>query len=116
VRGPAGMRLLFDQNLSHRLVILLTAEYPGSEHVRDVGLNATDDQAIWQYAAQQGLAIISKGFGLPATGIAVRPPAKGGLDPTGNCTTAAVATLLRARQGDLLAFEVDSTASFLVLS
>jgi predicted nuclease of predicted toxin-antitoxin system len=31
------MRLLFDQNLSHQLVALLTAEYPGSVHVRHVG-------------------------------------------------------------------------------
>jgi predicted nuclease of predicted toxin-antitoxin system len=48
------MRLLFDQNLSHRLVTLLASEYPGSVHVRDVGLNAADDQVIWQFAAQQG--------------------------------------------------------------
>ena len=34
------MRLLFDQNLSHRLVALLAAEFPGSEHVRNVGLAA----------------------------------------------------------------------------
>lgn len=53
MRDPAGMRLLFDQNLLHRLVALLTAEYPGSEHVHDVDLNAADDQAIRPYAAQR---------------------------------------------------------------
>jgi predicted nuclease of predicted toxin-antitoxin system len=40
------MRLLFDQNLSHRLVGVLASEYPGSIHVRDVGLGATDDQVV----------------------------------------------------------------------
>jgi hypothetical protein len=30
------MRLLFDQNLSHRLVASLATEYPGSVHERDV--------------------------------------------------------------------------------
>jgi predicted nuclease of predicted toxin-antitoxin system len=54
------MRLLFDQNLSHRLVALLTTEYPGSVHVRHVGLSAADDQVIWQFAVQQGLTIVSK--------------------------------------------------------
>jgi len=54
------MRLLFDQNLSHRLVVLLANEYPGSVHVRDVALNAADDQAIWQFAVRHGLAIVSK--------------------------------------------------------
>jgi predicted nuclease of predicted toxin-antitoxin system len=28
------MKLLFDQNLSHRLVAHLAAEFPGSAHVR----------------------------------------------------------------------------------
>jgi predicted nuclease of predicted toxin-antitoxin system len=34
----------------------------------------------------------------------------------GNCSTAAVAALLRTRHADLLAFEADPTASLLVLS
>jgi predicted nuclease of predicted toxin-antitoxin system len=34
----------------------------------------------------------------------------------GNCPTAAVAGLLRSRQADLLAFEADPVATFLVLS
>ena len=54
------MRLLFDQNLSHRLVKLLSSEYPGSGHVRDVGLNAADDRTIWDYAARNGFVIVSK--------------------------------------------------------
>jgi hypothetical protein len=41
------MRLLFDRNLSHRLVALPATEYPGSVHVRDVALNAAADQAFW---------------------------------------------------------------------
>ena len=36
------MKLLFDQNLSHRLVGQLAAESPGSAHVRDVGLRPVD--------------------------------------------------------------------------
>jgi predicted nuclease of predicted toxin-antitoxin system len=50
------MRLLFDQNLSHRLVALLANEFPGSVHLRDVGLNTADDQASWQFALRDGLA------------------------------------------------------------
>ena len=32
------MKLLLDQNLSHRLVAALADVFPGSVHVRDVGL------------------------------------------------------------------------------
>jgi predicted nuclease of predicted toxin-antitoxin system len=34
----------------------------------------------------------------------------------GNCSTATIAALLRVRQTDMLAFEADVMASFLVLS
>jgi predicted nuclease of predicted toxin-antitoxin system len=47
------VKLLFDQNLSHRLVTALQQEYPGSQHVRDVGLKDAADIAIWECAAQQ---------------------------------------------------------------
>ena len=110
------MRLLFDQNLSHRLVTLLVAEYPGSEHVRDVGLNAADDPTVWQYAAHSGLAIVSKDSDFQHRALLHGHPPKVVWVRLGNCTTAAVAALLRARQADLLTFEADATASFLVLS
>jgi predicted nuclease of predicted toxin-antitoxin system len=54
------VKLLFDQNLSHRLVEALKEDYPGSQHVRDVGLKEASDEAVWQYAAQHGLIIVTK--------------------------------------------------------
>ena len=110
------MRLLFDQNLSHRLIGLLAAEYPGSIHVRDVGLSAADDQAVWNYAAQNGLMIISKDSDFQQRALLYGHPPKVIWVRLGNCTTAAVAGLLRMRHGDVLAFEADPAASFLVLS
>jgi len=46
------MKLLYDQNLSHRLVALLSDLFPDSEHVRNVGLQEADDRQIWEYAKQ----------------------------------------------------------------
>ncbi len=54
------MRLLFDQNLSFRLVNVLADLYAGSVHVRDVGLEAADDDAVWEYAKANRLVIVSK--------------------------------------------------------
>jgi len=54
------MKLLFDQNLSPRLTILLADIYAESVHVREVGLRDADDLAIWQYAKAHGYAIVSK--------------------------------------------------------
>jgi len=54
------VKLLFDQNLSHRLVQALQQEYPESQHVREVGLQEAADVVVWQHAAQQGLVIVTK--------------------------------------------------------
>ena len=40
------MKLLFDENLSHKLVRLLVDLFPDSVHVRDVGLKSADDSAV----------------------------------------------------------------------
>ncbi|MBI3076722.1 MAG: DUF5615 family PIN-like protein [Deltaproteobacteria bacterium] len=54
------MKLLFDENLSPRLVQALEPEYPGSAHVRTVGLRGATDEAIWELARQEAYAIGSK--------------------------------------------------------
>jgi predicted nuclease of predicted toxin-antitoxin system len=110
------MKLLFDQNLSHRLVGLLAAEFPGSEHVRNVGMASASDPVIWAYAASQGMVIVSKDSDFQHRALLLGHPPKVVWVRLGNCTTAAVAALLRTRQADLLAFEADPTGSFLALS
>ncbi len=54
------MKLLFDENLSPRLVQALRAEYPGSAHVRTLGLRGATDDAIWELARREAYAIVSK--------------------------------------------------------
>lgn len=54
------MKLLFDENLSPKLVGLLSDLYPDSTHVRNVGLARADDELVWAYAKDHGLAIVSK--------------------------------------------------------
>lgn len=56
----APPKLLFDQNLSPRLARVLASLYPGSAHVRDVGLAEADDEVIWVHAATYGYVIVTK--------------------------------------------------------
>ena len=44
------MKLLFDENLSPKLARILSDLFPDSVHVRDVGLNRSDDASVWKYA------------------------------------------------------------------
>lgn len=54
------MKLLFDENLSYRLVADLTDIYPGSVHVRDVHLAGASDETVWAHARDKGFAVVSK--------------------------------------------------------
>ena len=44
------MKLLFDQNLSRRLVTILATEFPDSAHVGTLGLDTATDREIWDHA------------------------------------------------------------------
>ena len=53
------MSLLLDENLSPRLVQRLASLFPGLSHVRDFGLQQTDDREIWRWARENGRTVIT---------------------------------------------------------
>jgi predicted nuclease of predicted toxin-antitoxin system len=110
------MKLLFDQNLSYRLVPALESLYPGSVHIRNVGLAMADDETVWNYAKQQGIVIVSKDMDFYHRSILFGHPPKVVWVRLGNCTTAQIEVLLRTRQANLLTFDQDANASFLALA
>lgn len=84
------MKLLLDQSLSPRLSRTLAAVYPGTTHVsKDADLH------------QRRFVL-----GHPPKVVWIR---------RGNCSTAEIEEILRARQADLLAFELDEHGAFLAL-
>jgi predicted nuclease of predicted toxin-antitoxin system len=54
------VRFLLDQNLSWRLVRLLSSEFPEVHHVSGLGLSQSTDLQIWQLATTKQFTIISK--------------------------------------------------------
>lgn len=54
------MKLLFDQNLSRRLLPDVEGVFPGSSHVQLLGIESVNDIALWQFAAAHGFTIVSK--------------------------------------------------------
>ena len=54
------MKLFFDKNLSPKLSNRLSDVFPDSLHVRDVGMKATTDSIVWDYAKDNDLIIVSK--------------------------------------------------------
>jgi predicted nuclease of predicted toxin-antitoxin system len=110
------VRLLFDQNLARRLVRTLSAEYPDSVHVADVGLDTAADRAIWNYAGVHGYAIVSKDTDFRQLAFLYGPPPKVIWMRVGNVPTYAIEDLLRASVAAITRFAESDEESFLVLS
>jgi predicted nuclease of predicted toxin-antitoxin system len=54
------VKLLFDENLSYKLVQALSDLFPDSAHVTKIGLaSGADDREVWQFARQNGFAIVT---------------------------------------------------------
>jgi predicted nuclease of predicted toxin-antitoxin system len=54
------VKLLFDANLSPKLVGRLVELFPGSSHVVDAGLERfTPDVRVWEYAKANGFTIVT---------------------------------------------------------
>jgi predicted nuclease of predicted toxin-antitoxin system len=109
------MKLLFDENLSPKLPQLVVAVFPGSQHVRELGLMGHTDEEIWNYAAGNGFAIISKDKDFYQRAMLFGAPPKFIWLCIGNCTREDLLNLIRRHQEDMLAFET-SPESVLILS
>jgi predicted nuclease of predicted toxin-antitoxin system len=97
--GSAGSRferlkLLFDENLSPRLVDSLSDLYPDSSHVHEWGLDGAADEAVGEYAKVQGL-IISKDSDFEARSVFFGAPPKFIWIRSRNCATDQVEKPLR---------------------
>ena len=90
------MKLLFDENLPPRLAELLADIYPGSLHVHQCGLGARDDSAIWEYARENSLTIVSKDSDFQERSVLHGAPPKVIWLRTNNCASAHIEFLLRA--------------------
>lgn len=53
------MKLLFDQNISYRIVNKIIDIFPDSKHVSNVGLNDSEDIDIWQFAKNENYVIVT---------------------------------------------------------
>ena len=110
------MRLLFDENVSPRLVQLLRDLYPNSAHVHDLGLGASDDRDLWSYAATQGFVVVTKDVDVYHRSIRLGHPPKVIWLRLGNGPTAEVEAMLRHRHPELLTFYDDDSRSCAVLT
>jgi predicted nuclease of predicted toxin-antitoxin system len=109
------VKLLFDENLSPKLVRRIADLFPDSSHVHDCGLGALDDAQIWNFAAAQGFAIVSKDLDFYDRSILQGSPPKLIWLRMGNCSTSHIEGLLRTFSTAIHSFDADPSESLLML-
>lgn len=109
------MKLFFDENLSHKLTRLLADIFPDSIHVRDVGLKASDDPLVWDYARDNDFMIVSKDADMHDLSLVFGNPPKVIWVRLGNCSTSDVESLLRQEFEGIKEFYEDNSLSLLGL-
>jgi predicted nuclease of predicted toxin-antitoxin system len=77
-------------------VVRLAGLFPGSAHVRDVGLATAQDLAVWEFAKAGGFAIVWM--------------------RVGNQSTAQIEAIVRANAGEFETFDAGPVASMLVVT
>ncbi len=110
------MKLLLDQNLSPRLAETLIDLFPDSAHVRDLGLERAGDEDVWRHARDHGYVLVSKDADFRQLSFLYGFPPKVVWIRVGNCSTADVERLLRARAERIREFVSDPDAAILGLA
>ncbi|MBE9047324.1 DUF5615 family PIN-like protein [Pleurocapsales cyanobacterium LEGE 10410] len=109
------MRLFFDENLSPKLPYRLSDIFPDSLHVRDVGMKATTDSVVWDYAKDNDLVIVSKDVDMHDLSLILGNPPKVIWLRLGNCSTSQVENLLHSNLETIKLFYEDKSLSLLAL-
>ena len=109
------MKLLFDHNLSPRLVGAMADVFPNSQHVFPAKMDRDEDGVIWTYAKTNGFAIVSKDADFTNLSFLHGSPPKVIYLELGNCATRVVEETLRDNLELIREFEQSDEKSCLTL-
>jgi predicted nuclease of predicted toxin-antitoxin system len=108
-------KLLFDQNISWRIIEHIVVEFPGSEHANTRKLVSVSDKAVWEYARNYDFCIVSKDADFHQLSFLHGAPPKAIWVRLGNCSTSDIADCIKRNISKIRIFLDDSESAFLVL-
>jgi predicted nuclease of predicted toxin-antitoxin system len=109
------MKLLFDHQLSPKLVRRLADLYPESSHVYLLGLDRVADPVIWDHARQNGFTIVTKDSDFSDLSLLRGHPPKVIWIKLGNCATALVEEVIRRHIQEIADFEIDAVIGLMTV-
>ena len=109
------MKLLFDENLSPKLVQRLAEVFPDSTHVDRVGLGSEQDDDIWEYAKKNQFTIVSKDSDFHEKSLLKGYPPKVVWIRRGNCSIKQIDEILLNHKADIEKLITNKDKAFLIL-
>jgi Uncharacterized protein conserved in bacteria len=109
------VKLLFDQNLSPRLIRRLDDLYPDSNHVYLIGLDTSPDPVIWEYARDNEFIVVTRDADFSDLNVMLGFPPKVIWIRRGNCTTSEIETVLRSNYEAVQSLADDESVGILTL-
>lgn len=109
------MKFLIDGNLSDKLVSRLKADFPGTTHVKQVGLAESPDADLWELAEQDDYVILTQDDDFVEMSALRGTPPKVVHLAMGNRTTKEWLTIIKGNRAIIELFQRDAEVGLLVL-
>lgn len=110
-----SVKLLFDQNLSPKLIKRLADLYQNSDHLDSLGLGTADDAAVWEYARRNDFVVVTKDADFADLSVLRGFPPKIVWIRSGNCSTDDIEKILRRHREDIEELTANSIFGILTL-
>jgi predicted nuclease of predicted toxin-antitoxin system len=107
------MKLLFDENLSPKMVAALADIFPDPAHVDRIGLGGGLDDDVWRYAKDNGFMVVSKDSDFYEKSILHGHPPRVIWVKRGNCANRQIQLLLRNKADIIAEFYQNDRVSFI---
>lgn len=107
------MKLLFDQNISYRLVNRILDIFPEAKQIGELDLIDASDRKIWEFAKENDYVIVTFDSDFYDFSVVWGHPPKVIWLRTGNTTTAQTETVIRAHQSTIQHFVLDESLACL---
>jgi predicted nuclease of predicted toxin-antitoxin system len=109
------LKLLFEENLSPRLVVALSDIFPESAHVDRVGMGGEPDSVIWEYAKLHDYILVSKDSDFHERSLLYGHPPKVVWVRRGNCSVRNIELILRNKAAEIELLNAGDELTYLIL-
>ncbi len=106
-------KILFDNNISHRVIARISDIFPNANHVMLESLDESTDMEVWQFAKKNGYTIVTKDSDFNDLAIFQGSPPKVIWIKIGNCKVTKIAKILIDNSKIIKIFLDNSNSSIL---